>query len=160
LSVDNTVGEINRFGDKIFADSGKNASLRLFKRGLNFDFAAQRNFATDMAINDWVMHLDCDEIMSHHLSEQLQTIVGQCEDNHLSIVLLPRCNLVDNRLAEWPDYQARLFKKKYRYFGKIHETIDGCYTDDCCRCELELIHWCSSKDRLKHHNFYQDERFK
>lgn len=164
-STDNTIKEINRFLDGHIGDT----KIKFDKRSLNFDFSAQRNYASSLATCDWIMHLDSDEILSPMLAFYLRHLIENCDKERKSLVFIPRINLDNNLIMPiGPDYQGRLFRKflangsVVQYSNKIHEMI-YLEKNDCVALDplsgMDIIHYCSSEDRLAHHNFYQDKRF-
>ena len=48
--------------------------IQIFKRKLDGDFAAQRNFGTSKAGNDWVLFIDADEEMTKELKVEISRI--------------------------------------------------------------------------------------
>src|SRR5260221_6197879 len=46
--------------------------VKIFKRRLNNDFAAQRNYGLEKALGDWVLFVDSDEVVSEQLSQEIQ----------------------------------------------------------------------------------------
>lgn len=60
--------------EKILNSSLKNYShISLFKRPLNADFSAQRNFGLENASNTWVLFIDADEVITDKLNKEIQT---------------------------------------------------------------------------------------
>lgn len=53
----------------------KKHRARVFRKALNTDFGAQRNFALEKASSDWVLYLDADEEVSDALSHEIQKIL-------------------------------------------------------------------------------------
>lgn len=92
-------------------------------------FKKQKQFATDMSQNDWVLNLDADEMLSPELSKEIQELynVGFTFDGYM----IPRLSY---HLGRWirhggwhPDNQLRLFnKKKARWGGgHVHEKVEA-----------------------------------
>ena len=107
------------------------------------DFAALKNYAKEKCSGDYIFHLDADEIPNEVLLKQLPQIL---EINDTDLIWVPRINTVEG-ITEWhlnlwkwrvteqgwinfPDYQARIFKKKdnIKWVGKVHEVIEGAQT--------------------------------
>lgn len=53
----------------------KNLGAKVFRRYLNNDFAAQRNFALKKAKNDWVLFVDSDERVPKQLALEIQHVL-------------------------------------------------------------------------------------
>ena len=76
-SVENLVDEI------VIVDSGstdktieiaKTFGAKIFKR--EFDsFSNQKNYALSIATNEWVLHLDADEVLSKELVEEIKFVI-------------------------------------------------------------------------------------
>ncbi|HUW21963.1 MAG TPA: glycosyltransferase family 2 protein [Candidatus Bathyarchaeia archaeon] len=49
--------------------------VKVSQRGLNQDFAAQRNFALDKAKGDWILFIDADERVTPKLKEEIQSVI-------------------------------------------------------------------------------------
>lgn len=52
------------------------AGVKIYRRKIGGDFAAQRNFALDKAQHDWVLFLDDDEILPPQLIEEITSVTG------------------------------------------------------------------------------------
>ena len=67
------------------------AGAKVFKRHLENDFAAQRNFGLKKARNEWVLFIDADEVVSKKLKSEIMTEIA---DPSISTVgfYLPRVN--------------------------------------------------------------------
>jgi len=92
-------------------------------------FAAQKQFATNAATNDWVFSLDADERVSPELRrtiEQLKSKDGSSLDDGYRV---PRRTFYMNRWIRgggwYPDYQLRLFNRNQGSWGDrlIHESF-------------------------------------
>ncbi|MBC8421987.1 MAG: glycosyltransferase [Pelagibacteraceae bacterium] len=107
------------------------------------DFSALKNYTKSKCRNDYIVHLDADEVPHETLMEQLPQII---EMNDVDLIWIPRVNTVDGitdeHIKQWgwrvsekgwinfPDYQSRCFKNvdHIRWEGKVHERITGCKT--------------------------------
>jgi glycosyltransferase involved in cell wall biosynthesis len=98
-----------------------------------------RQFSINQAKNDWVFILDADERITPELSEEIKSIVAShknliidFEVKNLSLPTyyrVPRKNIFGRKKwlkhgGWWPDYQIRLFNKKYlkEWPTRIHAT--------------------------------------
>lgn len=55
-------------------DLAEKYSVRIFKRDLNNDFAAQRNFGMEKVKNRWILFIDADEEVSPELAKELNKL--------------------------------------------------------------------------------------
>lgn len=62
-SSDKTVFKARRMGAKVY------------RRSLDNDFSAQRNFGLKKARNEWVVFVDADEIVTEELSKEIMTVL-------------------------------------------------------------------------------------
>lgn len=117
LSTDGTISEINKFNN-----------IKIFKRPLDNDFSASRNFGLAKAKNSWVLFIDADEVISESLKKEiLEKLKDDCDGFYL--------RRKDFFLGSWLEFGEtaavkllRLAKKdKGRWIGKVHEIwrIDG-----------------------------------
>ncbi len=90
-------------------------------------FGAQKAFATENAVNDWIISLDADEALSPELQNEIKEIFAKLD--HETGYLIPRLSY---HLGRWirrggwyPDLQLRLFHRKYCQWNQasLHEKI-------------------------------------
>ena len=55
---------------KIALDNG----AMVYKRGLDNDFAAQRNYGIEKAKHDWILYIDADEEVSKELKQEISNL--------------------------------------------------------------------------------------
>ncbi|MDD4938379.1 MAG: glycosyltransferase family 2 protein [Candidatus Shapirobacteria bacterium] len=118
-STDNTIEIAKTIGSK-------KQSVKIFSRGLNNDFSAQRNFAISKSKYDWILWLDADEQPSNKLIRFL---------NHIDKLRYKNYSFkrIDTFLGQKLKYGetayldfVRLFNKNYgRFVGKVHETWES-----------------------------------
>src|SRR5256714_6651283 len=90
-------------------------------------FAAQKQFATNAAINDWVFSLDADERVSPELLTSIEAV--RSETDRADGYRIARRTFYMNRWIRgggwYPDYQLRLFNRKRGSWGDrfIHESV-------------------------------------
>jgi glycosyltransferase involved in cell wall biosynthesis len=94
-------------------------------------YSAQRNYAAEIASNDWILALDADERVPPELAVEIQRIVR--EGSVLGGYRMPR---ISHYLGRWirgtdwyPDYQLRLYDRRVgRFNGKrVHESVELTY---------------------------------
>lgn len=110
-STDKTKEIASRYADKVLDFSWCN------------DFSAARNFSLENASNDYVLVLDCDEVIT---SLDLQKLNELLEKHPNDVGLIARDNhYVSNQIDTiYQDLVERLFHKKhYHYESPIHEQV-------------------------------------
>lgn len=106
------------------SEIAKNLGAEVFKKALNNDFAAQRNFGLDKARGEWVLFVDADERVSPRLKKEiLQSIKVSDYDGFF----LRRIDFFGGRQLRHGEIGKtrllRLGKKKAgRFKRKVHET--------------------------------------
>ena len=116
-STDKTVEIAETFGAKIFERA--------------FDsFSNQKNYALSLATNEWVLHLDADEILSKELIEEIKSVITDTKSDGFYLI---RTNFFlgkqMNHSGIDKEYRLRLAKKSLSKYvgGIIHEEliVDG-----------------------------------
>jgi len=129
-SQDSTVDRAKKLGARTFVESFRG-------------FREQKQRATDLAQEDWVLSLDADEALSPELNEEIQGIFrsGTPSANGYET---PRLSY---HLGRWvrhggwyPDYQIRLFNRKHCQWvgGHVHERVSG---QNIKRLNSPILHW-------------------
>lgn len=106
-------------------DIARSSGARVFTRKLD-SFAAQRNYASSVASNDWILVVDCD----YELSPELRSSLLAWKNEN------PGCNAYElssltNFLGGWirhsgwyPDFKILLYRRdKGQFAGAIHERF-------------------------------------
>ena len=92
-------------------------------------FAAQKQFATNVAGNDWVFSLDADERVSPKLRSTIEQLKSKNGSSLVDGYRVPRRTFYMNRWIRgggwYPDYQLRLFNRNHGNWGDrlIHESF-------------------------------------
>ena len=92
-------------------------------------FAAQKQFATNAAGNDWIFSLDADERVSPELRRTIAQLKSKDESLLADGYRIARRTFYMNRWIRgggwYPDYQLRLFNRKQGSWGDrlIHESF-------------------------------------
>jgi glycosyltransferase involved in cell wall biosynthesis len=104
-------------------------------------YGAQKNYAAEIASNDWILSLDADERVSPELASEIrQTLQGEQAPRGYRI---PRVTWYLGRWirsTDWyPDYQLRLYDRRFgRWNGRrVHESVDLQGTPAFLRHELQ-----------------------
>lgn len=105
-------------------------------------YGAQKAYAADLAINDWVLSLDADEALSSELQREIIEKFSSLDI--YSGYELPRKSF---HLGRWisyggwyPDYQLRLFNKKQSQWNKdlVHEKVQVAKKE---KLKSPIFHW-------------------
>src|SRR5215813_6583864 len=92
-------------------------------------FAAQKQFATDAASNEWVFSLDADERVSLELRGAIEKLKNKEESAIADGYRIARRTFYMKRWIRgggwYPDYQLRLFNRRCGHWGDriIHESV-------------------------------------
>jgi glycosyltransferase involved in cell wall biosynthesis len=92
-------------------------------------YAAQKNFAIDLAVNDWILSLDADEILSPELAEEIKSLMHSGELENFDGYRIPRVLFIGDTAIRhggfYPDAQLRLFKRSMGRFNDrlVHEAV-------------------------------------
>lgn len=130
-------------------------NILLFKRALDKDFAAQKNYLNSKCDGDYIFQIDADELPSEYMIANLHNVLEQ--NPTVNMFIVPRINIVTGITAEhiekwgwtineegyinFPDWQTRIYKNtdSIVWKGKVHERIVG--TDTYTYLPAEE-HWC------------------
>ena len=90
-------------------------------------YGAQKDYATQLAHNDWILSLDADERIPHDLAVEIQALLaGQptCQGYRLPRVT----HYLDRwiRTTDWyPDFQLRLYDRRVSSWSRVavHESV-------------------------------------
>ena len=111
-------------------------------------FAAQKNFAIEQCVGDWVLSLDADEELSPELRTQIRTLLPT--NPPADAYYLKRRNLFLNRWIKhggyYPDPKLRLFRRTTVNFAHspkfedrpVHETM--VFDGESATLDFDLIH--------------------
>jgi glycosyltransferase involved in cell wall biosynthesis len=103
-------------------------------------YSRQKNFAIDKASCEWVLSVDCDEIVEERLKQEILEILSG--PRLYSGFYIPRKNFIGNRWVRfggwYPDYTLRLFKKGESRFEKryVHEAVAVIGKKGCLKTPL------------------------
>ena len=112
-STDNTNKVAQSYGAKIFKRTFDN-------------FSAQKNYALSLALNEWVLHLDADEVLSEEIKEEIKKTI---ENTQYDGFLLTRENFFLGKKMKYSgiakEDRLRLAKKSLSKYvgGIIHEEL-------------------------------------
>ena len=140
-SDDRTIEIAGRFTDRIFVRPWPG-------------YSAQKNFAAEQAVNDWIFSLDADERVSRELADVIKQLKGRAAEPGSAGFEMAR---LTSYLGRWikhsgwrPDYKRRLYhRRRARWKGDyVHETleVDGVVE----RLSGDILHH-TVRDASEHH---------
>lgn len=98
-STDNTLQIAAEYGVKIFSESWKG-------------FIGQRNSSIEKCSGDWILCLDCDEVLTQDLQEEIKHIINSTDSLDAYAISRKSVYLGKELNHAWlPDYKLRLFRK-------------------------------------------------
>lgn len=144
-SIDNLVDEI------VIVDTGsldktidiaKYYTDKIYKFNWTNNFSDARNFSLEKATSDWILILDCDEILEIPSKKYLNHLLSS---QHYDAYCL-------NLISENTSYPlCRLFRniKDVKFKNKLHEQIVHCFIPSkVANCNLNIIHNGYTNDSL------------
>ena len=126
-------------------------------------FAAQKQFATEAANNDWIFSLDADERVSPELQASIEAIRQKNESGLADGYRVPRRTFYLGRWIRgggwYPDYQLRLFDRRKGNWGDrlIHESVVMKHPARVETLTGDLLHY-TVRDET-HHQTMIEERY-
>ena len=115
FSTDKTVEICDDFTDKVYQQPWPG-------------FGAQKNFAIDQALSEWILIVDADERITEALRDEIKEVISK-ESTESVGYHIPRRNFWYGKWIRWagmyPDYQLRLFKKSVGRYNDVavHENL-------------------------------------
>lgn len=90
-------------------------------------FGEMKNLASELAVNDWIINIDSDEIFSQELVEEISHLDFADMNKVYSILRINHYRGKPIKTCGWyPDYVKRLYNKNIVKFNnkKVHESLD------------------------------------
>lgn len=119
-------------------------------------FAAQKQFAVDQAIHDWIFSLDADERVSPELQTSIKDLKTRSDGELADGYRIARRSFYQGRWIKgggwYPDQQLRLFRKaRGRWTPRhIHESVSMDQGACVQRLSGDILHY-SVRDSAQHH---------
>jgi glycosyltransferase involved in cell wall biosynthesis len=119
-------------------------------------FSAQKQFAAEQTLNDWIFSLDADERVSEELEASIATLRKKSDNELAGGYRVARRSYYQERWIKgggwYPDWQLRLYKKSVGHWEPrlIHESVK---MESAARVEKlagDILHY-SGKDAAYHH---------
>ena len=130
MSTDRTVEIARRFTDKIF------------QRAMDIE-GRHRNFAYDLASQEWVLSLDADERITPELAKEIEQAVS-ANPPHV-VFAIPIKTFIGDEWVEgagyYPASKARLFRKgQFKYEeARVHPRV--IYQGSCGQMKGDILHY-------------------
>jgi glycosyltransferase involved in cell wall biosynthesis len=111
-STDNTAEVARRFTNQVH--------VRAFA-----GFSDQRQWADDQASSDWILSLDCDEVVTAELADEIRTVVARSSFDAFRV---PHLDYMFGRWIRhggwYPQYHVRLYRRgEVRWERAVHEAV-------------------------------------
>jgi glycosyltransferase involved in cell wall biosynthesis len=115
FSTDQTLKIANKYTEKVFEHKFTG-------------YTEQKNYADSLAKNDWILNIDCDEVVPENLKEEIMVAFNQKAEN-ISSFSMPRLTFYCYRWIRhsgwYPDRKIRLYnRQKASWQGNlVHEQL-------------------------------------
>lgn len=129
--------------DKTVELAEKNGA-KVFYRAWDDDFSAQRNFALDKTLADWILYIDADERLTAKTVSHIKKILAQEELNFQYRVQRKTTafGVTFSHGVLEPDYILRMFPRtRVQWEGKVHEHPN-------CACKIRTL-----EGHLEHYTY-------
>jgi len=126
-------------------------------------FSKQKQFATDIAENNWIFSLDADERVSEELKNEILNLKTQPENTLADGFRIARLTFYMNRpirYSGWyPDWQLRLFNRRKGKWKDIliHESFEMNENAKIEKLNNDIFHY--SVENAAHHHRMIGERY-
>ena len=116
---------VDDFSEDATAEIAAEFGAKVFRRAMNGDWGAQKNFALEQATQDWVLLLDCDERVTPALAAEIRERVASGEKRTYAVRRVNHFKGVRvNHGVLRPDWVARLLPRAgTRVEGFVHERV-------------------------------------
>jgi len=115
---------VDAFSKDRTVDIAKSFGAKVVQRNFTGAFADDRNAGNDNAKNDWVLHIDADDVITDGFRKKLEDVIAGKED--AVVYKFRRKNFFLGHSMDhggFHHYIPNLVNKRYvRYEGKIHEV--------------------------------------
>ncbi len=102
----------------------KDYTSKIFVKENNPMLNVNKNFGIGKAVEDWVLYLDGDEVVTPELKEEIKMITRPSTSLRAEGFFIPRRNIIFGKWIKhtgwYPDYQLRLFKRGKGKFPAVH----------------------------------------
>jgi glycosyltransferase involved in cell wall biosynthesis len=97
---------------------------KVFQHAFLGSFAKERNFGADQAKSEWILQLDCDEVVSQDFKDKCSQVLDQTK---FSAFKFMRRNFFLNHPMQyggWYHWSQHLYRKGFAFYeGRVHENM-------------------------------------
>jgi len=115
-STDNTLSIAKEYTDKIFVNTDWQG------------FGPQKRLAESHASNEWILAIDCDEIISEELRDEIIKTIKSADEKEVFRLnrLTHFCGKYIKHSGWYPDRIVRLYNRKHYHYNDafVHENVD------------------------------------
>lgn len=123
-------------------------------------FGRQKQAAVDLASNEWILNIDCDERMTPELADEIRAILAA--DNSVTAYSVPRRTFIGNKEIKhcgwYPDRTVRLFRRSKAQYSDsmVHERVEVSGSTNDCSGHLLHFSFSGIGPMLTKTNLYSD----
>ena len=116
---------VDDFSEDATAEIARERGAKVFRRAMNGDWGAQKNFAISQATQEWILLLDCDERVTPELASEIRQRVAGGEKRAYAVRRVNHFKGVRvNHGVLRPDWVPRLLPRSgTRVEGLVHERV-------------------------------------
>lgn len=141
--------------DDYTKDIAKGFGARLIDYKFNNDFSKARNISMKNASCDWILYIDCDEILDFYEGYEIKKLINTVDNVGICLKL---CN-IDNGKKGLTLSSLRVIKNNegFRFTGRIHEQIlpsilEKYNHEDILTTDISLYHYGYDKSLVDSEN--------
>jgi glycosyltransferase involved in cell wall biosynthesis len=148
---------VDAFSTDRTAEIARALGARVIERKFTGSFADDRNAANDAARNDWVLHIDADDVATDAFAKRLGEALGSGKD--VSVYKFRRRNFFLGHSMDhggFHHYIPNLVRKAVRYEGLVHERPISTGNEGVIEADIEHYPFDSIKQFVDRQNRYTD----
>jgi (heptosyl)LPS beta-1,4-glucosyltransferase len=149
---------VDGFSTDRTAEIARSTGAKVVQRKFSGSFADERNAALDNARNDWVLHIDADDVVTEDFRNKLSLALSKKED--VAVYKFRRRNFFLGHSMDrggFHHYIPNLVNKKYvRYEGRIHEVPVYEGREGAINADIEHYPFASISQFIERQNRYSD----
>lgn len=159
---------LSRFDEVLLYDTGStDATLEIARRYSNVvirngpfeGFGTTHNKASHLALHDWILSIDSDEVVTPELASEIQSLILKKK----TVYSIMRHNFYNGRWIRWcgwyPDRQVKLYHRQTTQFSgcEVHEAVETSGLEvKALRAPLLHYPYANTADFLRKMQLYSD----